>query len=227
MHSFVFLICSEYPWNHSAAKQIDADFIKCVIKKCGSSLANMQTGQSLKLQNGFNALSLCLKHRPNISQNAQQNICKLIEQTIKSKLFQMDKNKFCVNLDSYLAILRVYGFVHILLPMSMRTFFLKSSVEFLCFCPSIVQMDICEHLLAKIKWKSAEINKNDKEFAMQMNCIYILFQKCFLSNDQNIIRQTTLSLKASQKYLPFDASILIPKQLKPWPEILEILRDLP
>eukprot|EP01084_Bolivina_argentea_P040214 74318_1 len=78
----------------------------------------------------------------------------------------------------------------------------------------MIEMDICKYLLPNIKFKQSEINKNNKNFAIQIHCIFLLYQKCLLSNNNQVVKQTIMAMKKSQKYLPFNATVLIPNQLK-------------
>ena len=221
----LFLIwCQQYPWNYNIIKQKDVNMIKTIIKTIGGPLKDVKNGTCITFQNGFNIFAILLKNRPMICQNIMDKISKLITISIENKMFfsskylendyDYDNNKLCINLESYLSILRVYSQSIYSLDMEIKTKFVRYTVELLYLYPSMLEMDICKYLLPNIRWKLSEINNNDKNFAIQVHCIGLLYHKCLSSNNNKVIQETIKAMQISQQYLPFNITVLIPNKCR-------------
>ena len=230
-HLSLYLWCEVYPWTYPMIRDKGREIIQFMISECGQSLQHIPNTACWKAQNALNSLGLILKHRMDIAKPAVSVICKMIRLVFEEKTFFksecMERNsgngmnskqrmrmgtEWCINRESYAAIMRVYGPIGHCLDIQFRTRFLWHCLQMLVMVPAL-RVVFARHILPNVQWKMNEINKSNIDFAQQIECIRYCIIRCLSSDDDDVIRETLLALESFARHVPFDVALMVPTEM--------------
>eukprot|EP00485_Elphidium_margaritaceum_P017574 CAMPEP_0202733508 /NCGR_PEP_ID=MMETSP1385-20130828/188206_1 /ASSEMBLY_ACC=CAM_ASM_000861 /TAXON_ID=933848 /ORGANISM="Elphidium margaritaceum" /LENGTH=302 /DNA_ID=CAMNT_0049399843 /DNA_START=519 /DNA_END=1423 /DNA_ORIENTATION=- len=174
-HCLLWLWCTRYPWHETKAQETDQAMVKHILVLCGKSLSSgVETMSHLKLQNGLNTIATVFRMRSRISLDSMQIFGKLWTLIVEKKL-RLSSSALqhcssangavqCIDLNVFLALLRVYAVVMPVLEQRTSTVFLMEIVKFLWLFPCQLEMDVCRYLLPNLRWKQSQVkNHQDDE----------------------------------------------------------------